>query len=386
MNSSLQCLIRLADLAHYFLSNGHLNDLNVGNVLGSEGQMACAFGELVKNYYTTNKRALEPTDILRCIAKNPQFRGFNHQDSQEFLNYFLDKLHEDLNKVKVKPYIEDVESNGRPDEVVSRISWENYKKRNDSFVSDLLAGQYRSEIKCPDCNRVSITFDPFLSATLQFPKPEKGESLEGYYMNEEGEFQKVAVEAKASMPTYEFYEKYFHHPVLGVYLKDKRVSDVWDKNKSIFQNKKPSGLLFFFEQPQGHHVEVSIEVYNTGKDSLDYYTRIAFARELANEEELSKLVLLAVRKPFQKVLQQDLTESEYLSLCIEKGLLSFRSILENEGQVQYPVLGASKLKVKVELLYHKMSSNAPKLNVVSGSYQGKTESLLKKLKGELTVR
>lgn len=81
---------------------------------------------------------------MRCIAKNPQFRGFNHQDSQEFLNYFLDKLHEDLNKVKVKPYIEDVESNGRPDEIVSRISWENYKKRNDSFISDLLAGQYRS--------------------------------------------------------------------------------------------------------------------------------------------------------------------------------------------------------------------------------------------------
>lgn len=58
MNSSLQCLIRITDLAQYFLTNGHLNDLNVGNVLGSEGQIACAFGELIKNYYTTNKRAL----------------------------------------------------------------------------------------------------------------------------------------------------------------------------------------------------------------------------------------------------------------------------------------------------------------------------------------
>jgi hypothetical protein len=44
----------------------------------------------------------------------------------------------------VKPYTEEVESNGRPDEIVSRLSWDNYKKRNDSFVSDLLAGQYRS--------------------------------------------------------------------------------------------------------------------------------------------------------------------------------------------------------------------------------------------------
>jgi len=43
-------------------------------------------------------------------------------------------------------------------------------KRNSSFISDNFAGQYRSEIRCPDCKRISITFDPFLSVTLQFPK------------------------------------------------------------------------------------------------------------------------------------------------------------------------------------------------------------------------
>ena len=60
---------------------------------------------------------------MRVISKNPQFRGYNHQDSQEFLNYFLDKLHEDLNKIREKPYLEDIESDGRPDEVVSQLSW-----------------------------------------------------------------------------------------------------------------------------------------------------------------------------------------------------------------------------------------------------------------------
>ncbi len=104
MNSALQCLVRLVDLADYFLQNKHLNDLNVSNVLGSEGYMACAFGEFIKNFYTSGRRKLEPTDILRILQKNPQFRGYNHQDSQEFLNYFLDKLHEDLNRIRVKPY------------------------------------------------------------------------------------------------------------------------------------------------------------------------------------------------------------------------------------------------------------------------------------------
>lgn len=44
MNAALQCLIRLPNLVEYFLSNGHLKDLNVSNVLGSEGHIACAFG------------------------------------------------------------------------------------------------------------------------------------------------------------------------------------------------------------------------------------------------------------------------------------------------------------------------------------------------------
>ncbi len=75
--------------------------------------------------------------------------------------------------MRVKPTTEDVESNGRPDELVSALSWDNFRKRNDSLVTDALAGQYRSEIRCPDCQKLSITFDPFLSLTLQFPRPEK---------------------------------------------------------------------------------------------------------------------------------------------------------------------------------------------------------------------
>ena len=82
MNSALQCVLRIEPIVKFFLRNNHLQDLNVGNVLGSEGYLACAFGELVKDFYTTSRRSLEPSAVLRVIAKNPQFRGYNHQDSQ----------------------------------------------------------------------------------------------------------------------------------------------------------------------------------------------------------------------------------------------------------------------------------------------------------------
>ena len=55
---------------------------------------------------------------------------------QELLTSLLDGLHEDLNRVKQKPYIENPDSNGRPDAELAEEAWRNYKARNDSFIAD----------------------------------------------------------------------------------------------------------------------------------------------------------------------------------------------------------------------------------------------------------
>jgi ubiquitin carboxyl-terminal hydrolase 4/11/15 len=47
----------------------------------------------------------------------PQFSGYQQHDSQELLTFLLDGLHEDLNRIKKKPYIELQDASGRPDEV-----------------------------------------------------------------------------------------------------------------------------------------------------------------------------------------------------------------------------------------------------------------------------
>ena len=36
----------------------------------------------------------------------PQFSGYQQHDSQEFLAFLLDGLHEDINRIKEKPYVE----------------------------------------------------------------------------------------------------------------------------------------------------------------------------------------------------------------------------------------------------------------------------------------
>jgi ubiquitin carboxyl-terminal hydrolase 4/11/15 len=86
---------------------------------------------------------------------------------QEFLGFLLDGLHEDLNRVKSKPYIEvsmgatcmrrtscpntaascpnthdllemlqEKDSKGRPDAEVAAEAWANYRARNDSALVD----------------------------------------------------------------------------------------------------------------------------------------------------------------------------------------------------------------------------------------------------------
>jgi len=105
----------------------------------------------------------------------PSFSGFGQQDSQEFLAFVLDGLHEDLNRIQKKPYIEKPEStdemvgNQEAITALAKKCWDIYKARNDSAVADLFGGQYKSTLICPVCEKVSITFDPFMDLTLPLP-------------------------------------------------------------------------------------------------------------------------------------------------------------------------------------------------------------------------
>lgn len=57
--------------------------------------------------------------------------------SQELLAFLLDGLHEDLNRVKHKPYIKSRDADGRPDEEVADEYWANHIARNDSIIVDV---------------------------------------------------------------------------------------------------------------------------------------------------------------------------------------------------------------------------------------------------------
>ncbi len=139
--------------------------------------MAKAYANLLKEMYTGgSSSSFSPRSFKATVGRHAAaFSGYGQQDSQEFLLFLLDGLQEDLNRIYKKPYIEKPDST---DEMVhdqkalqglADKCWEIYKARNDSVITDLFAGMYKSTLVCPKCEKVSIIFDPFNNLTLQLP-------------------------------------------------------------------------------------------------------------------------------------------------------------------------------------------------------------------------
>eukprot|EP00478_Filoreta_tenera_P000006 GABV01000006.1.p1 GENE.GABV01000006.1~~GABV01000006.1.p1 ORF type:complete len:453 (-),score=229.42 GABV01000006.1:1245-2603(-) len=169
MNSTIQCLSNTQILTQWLVDDKYLEDLNINNPLGWNGKVAEAWAALMKEMWSGKYVVVSPTQFKRVIGEfQPRFSGYQQQDSSELLNFLLDGLHEDLNRVKEKPFTESVDSNGRPDKEVAQEAWETHLKRNRSVVIDHFTGQLKSTVHCPRCDRTSITFDPFVFFRCQF--------------------------------------------------------------------------------------------------------------------------------------------------------------------------------------------------------------------------
>ncbi|XP_048463907.1 ubiquitin carboxyl-terminal hydrolase 15-like [Rhincodon typus] len=170
MNSAVQCLSNTPPLTEYFLSDEYMDELNHDNLLGMKGEIANAYADLIKQMWSGKYSYVTPRAFKTQVGRfAPQFSGYQQQDSQELLAFLLDGLHEDLNRIRKKPYIQLKDAEGRPDEVVAKEAWENHRKRNDSIIVDIFHGLFKSTLVCPECSKVSVTFDPFCYLTLPLP-------------------------------------------------------------------------------------------------------------------------------------------------------------------------------------------------------------------------
>ncbi|XP_022625001.1 ubiquitin carboxyl-terminal hydrolase 2-like isoform X2 [Seriola dumerili] len=170
MNSILQCLSNTHSLRDYCLHNSHRRDLN--NNSRTNTALMEEFAKLIQTMWTSSSsEAVSPSEFKTQIQRYaPRFVGYNQQDAQEFLRFLLDGLHNEVNRVTVRPRgtVEDFDH--LPDEEKGKKMWSKYLEREDSKVVDLFVGQLKSSLTCSHCGFCSTVFDPFWDLSLPIAK------------------------------------------------------------------------------------------------------------------------------------------------------------------------------------------------------------------------
>lgn len=174
MNSTIQCLSGTGPLARYFLDGSYKRHLCRENPLSSKGRIADSYSQLIKSMWLSQEGVINPSQFKNVVGDIlPSFAGNQQQDSQEFLAFILDSLHEDLNLARQGnprfPNDPESDSDGIPDNVLMKREWEKYRKRNWSIIVDMFQGSLKSYLACQTCGKSSTTFNPFMYLTLPIP-------------------------------------------------------------------------------------------------------------------------------------------------------------------------------------------------------------------------
>lgn len=140
MNTGLQCLSHIPDLVKLLLTDEFMSMINKTNPMGSGGLVAESFSVLLKQLWTTTQQFISPLYFKRAFqGYDSQFIGNDQHDSQEFFAKLVDVLHEDLNLIIKKPYIENpIYNEYNPSQ--AEEMWKIFLQRNTSKIVDLLYG------------------------------------------------------------------------------------------------------------------------------------------------------------------------------------------------------------------------------------------------------
>ncbi|XP_069734841.1 ubiquitin carboxyl-terminal hydrolase 21 isoform X2 [Phaenicophaeus curvirostris] len=179
MNAVLQCLSSTKPLRDYCLRRDFQQEQPPGSRAPQE--LTEAFADVIAAlWHPDSSEPVNPARFKAVFQKYvPSFTGYSQQDAQEFLKFFMDRLHVEINRkgrrtpsilsdTRRTPALEDPET--LSDEERANQMWKRYLEREDSKVVDLFVGQLKSCLKCQACGYRSTTFEVFCDLSLPIPK------------------------------------------------------------------------------------------------------------------------------------------------------------------------------------------------------------------------
>ena len=158
MNSGIQCLSSILSLTDFILKCQKYSSFEKLHGEKPEYPLVKAYIELITAMWEEECK-IQPKTFKRVFgAISKQFLGYQQHDTQEFLQFLLDNLHEGM-----------AISQSKESSSVSEKAWNAQLANKRSIISDLFYGQLRGETKCPECNFVSRVYDNFSILTVPIP-------------------------------------------------------------------------------------------------------------------------------------------------------------------------------------------------------------------------
>ena len=185
INSVIQCIRYDPYLFEYYKENYHKRHLNKKSEIDIE--FTNAWRQLLLDFWNNQRLIIQPVGFFRIFQKLCRFKnkteltGFNHNDAEEFLQFFLESLHDGIrvivpsDKIIVKGDI-----TSQKDKLIKDFC-EYYKthfERNGvSPIMRQYEGVYCSSITNNVDTRTSNKFEPYVYVNLDIDILKENESI-----------------------------------------------------------------------------------------------------------------------------------------------------------------------------------------------------------------
>ena len=187
MNSILSIIQQIPILSNYIV-NGYFKDVLISNCNNKDeinDSIIYNLHQVLKASLENDNKNITPSTFRKKISKKDEIWGeHQHQDSQEFLNFLITSMEEEIKqKVDFIPgnifniTIENKSIEENLDNIFSILQWQKSLKKEFSPLKLLFSGQFLNVIECSICNNKSNNYELFQTLSLPIPIQNKGNDL-----------------------------------------------------------------------------------------------------------------------------------------------------------------------------------------------------------------
>ena len=190
MNSILHILQQIPAFMDY-ICNIKFKDIIIDKLKGSDKMQDYVITNLYilfKNSIKHDDGIITPLSFKTCIGKkNDMWNEDNHQDSQEFFNFLISTLEEEVGikahyiaGLNYDDMISDISLDDSLCCIQETVSWTSFQIREYSLFKNMFDGFFENTQKCAYCNAKNSSFEPFLTLGLPIPIKTKKDLSKSY--------------------------------------------------------------------------------------------------------------------------------------------------------------------------------------------------------------